>query len=139
MKTCVVCKNKGSIKLPKTTLYLCPKCIDDLNFKANDGHVPILSVNINSLYEHDCISKEVRDCLENDKPLTERLAEDMSNIMGSDDFLWELYNGALEQCGERVESIYLSRIKTKDLPLIPMDSLVSSKAKQLLERRLKGE
>jgi hypothetical protein len=140
---CMICgKNiKTKIKLPHGSLRLCPsqQCLDEMNFHANNGAVPVVWSSMEDLINHDEATEEIARPLVGDVTIATQLAREVGDYIWGGETLEEMWHEALDESIGTLEEFLIQRIKDEDLPLFNPDKLTTEKGKNLLEQRLKGE
>ena len=141
--TCMICGQKiaRKIKLPHGSLRLCTSqdCLDELNYNANDGSVPVVWFSMNDLINHDEATEEIARPLLGDVTIATCLAREVGDYIWGGETLGQMWHDALDESLGTLEEFYIGRMKDEDLPLVNIDRLKTDKGKELLEKRLKGE
>lgn len=142
---CIVCGKsskygKGKkVKLPHGSFNLChdQRCLDTLNYHANNGAVPVVWFSMSDFIDHELVDEKIIKSLAGDPAeVTKDIAREVGNFIWGGETLW---HDALEESAATVEELYVKSVKDKQLPLIDMSILQTKEGKELLEKRLKGK
>lgn len=140
-KPCIVCGRKiaREIKLPCGSIPLCTdnECKEALNYRLNDGSVPIVWFSIEDLNDHEVLDPSILKKIKKDEVKVIAAAKLMGDFIW-DDTMGDAFHTALEEVASRFEQGYVKGMKDKELPLLDIDILQSDEAKEMLETRLKG-
>lgn len=122
-------------------MHLCYEqgCLDTLNFKANDGAIPVVWLSMDDYINHDEATEEITKTLVGDVTITAQLAREVGDYLWGGDTMGQMFHDALDDSLGTLEELYVQNVKDKELPLIKSGSLTTEKGKLLLEKRLKGE
>jgi hypothetical protein len=148
-KTCLVCGRKlggkygegKHIEFLHGSFDLCyeQKCLDKLYFQITGGSIPVVWFSMGDFTDHELVDEKVIKAVSNDPEFAKEVAGEVEDFIWGGETLGEMWHEALEESVSTVEKSYVSRLKDSDLPLVAMKSLKSKDAKDLLEKRLKGE
>jgi hypothetical protein len=140
---CIICGQDiaHKIKLPGGSINLCTNqdCLDELNYRINDGSIPVVWFSMNDFINHDEATEEIARPLLGDATIATFLAREVGSFIWGGETLGQLWHDALDESIGTLEEFYIGRLKDAELPLVNIDSLKTEKGKQLLEKRLKGE
>jgi hypothetical protein len=148
-KTCIVCGQKlggkygkgKEAKLPHGTFHLCyeMKCLNKLYFEMTGGSIPVVWFSMGDFTDHELVDEKVMKVVSGDFKVAKEIADEVESYIWGGEILGELWYNSLEESVATVEKAYVARVKDSDLPLIDINSLKSKEAKDLLEKRLKGD